>query len=756
MATSTPEAISDPLFPNGVTTSFPFEFDAPSRSEVSVILVEADGSYSTVDPTLYSVTLNTPASTGGTVTFGVAPADGTTLYVLLDPLFTQSTNFSQGGDWIASVINSALDRSAFRDRALRRDIGRAISAPLGETGLTLPTQASRAGYFLGFNAEGDPVAVEGTGDDGTIRPDLASPDPTKGSALINHKGVLVSDLLDGVRPRAYVTDQPGSTAYDRLQYALEAAGGAANGADVFGDDTQQVSLGSGQYIEAPSKVEVHGNRMLIDVDATIDRPVRAQSGGNDISFFDLVIDCKGNNDSAGLSAEGVHGFIAEGVEVKRFVDYAIDVYSDVANKRAAKNVRVERCYSHTPDASVAFAIVLRSVNGGPFVEGAKVLRNLAIGVDPENRPSEPPAYLSGGTADQIVLQGVHDFEFSHNRSMYSGAAGVSLSRGCKNGLVMGNFVALTHESFNIGSGIEFVYVNDLSGFVVGQNGDQNGTNGGTTARKVSSTSSASSAEQVSQGWLTSIRPNTGPILNRLGETGATGPGWLGIASPSGGLFTVGETIAQGALATRTIVDVIYSAQNIDLIGNTLRDTGIKNGDPGDPQYSGIYGVLNFIRTRGDNTVVDNKYFDQAGIGKATALVANSNSLLGVGQNYWNGAQAGEGLYSRASPAGAWAWTAFAGGGAVSAAGRFGSTGVLSGNTGTNITSDAVKGGNGQYTITLDSAVDDYLKVLIDVTAITTDGQISAQMTDNTTVEVRTRASDGTLTDKAFSIIIREP
>lgn len=586
--------------------------------------------------------------------------------------------------------------------------------------------------------------------------DLASSDPAKGSALINHRGTLVSDLMEGSRQRAYLSDQFGSTAYDRMQFALEAASRVEGGGDVFGDASQLVSLSSGQVIQGHSRVEVFGNGMQIDVDATIDRPVRAESGGNNIGFRDLIIDCKGNNDSAGLSAEGVHDFYAENVEVKRFVDYAIDVYSDVDGKRAAKNARVERCYVHTPDPAVAFAIVVRSVNGGPFVDGAKILRNTAIGCDPNNRPAQPLAYGAGGTADQIVAQGVHNFDFSDNRSLWSGAAGVSLSRGCKNGIVKGNVIERTHESFNFGSGIEFVRVPETSGFVVGMNGDQNGSGGGDIARRVSSTTSGVSATEVSQGWLTSIRPDSGAILNSFGQTGASGPGWLGIASPSGGLFTIGETIVQGAIASQPIIDVLYAAQDLQVIDNRLFETGIKNGDPGDPQYSSIYGVLNFIRTRGFNPVVNNKYYDRAGIGRATALVANSNSLLGVGENYWNGEVAREGRYSLASPAGEWAWTAFPAGGELVAAGRFGANGALSNNTGTNISGDADNPGNGQYSITLANPVTDHLKVFIDVTAITTDGQVSAQMTDASTIEVRTRTSAGALSNKAFSIEIREP
>jgi hypothetical protein len=77
---------------------------------------------------------------------------------------------------------------------LRRDIDRGLLAPLGETPATLPAEADRLGKYLAFDAGGDPVASEGTGNDSALRTDLAA---SGGGALVGlSQGGTVQDIID--------------------------------------------------------------------------------------------------------------------------------------------------------------------------------------------------------------------------------------------------------------------------------------------------------------------------------------------------------------------------------------------------------------------------------------------------------------------------------------------------------------------------------------------------------------------------------
>jgi hypothetical protein len=180
MAVSTTNAVSGPYLANGATTVFPFTFTAPSTSEVAVITRDTDGVDTTINPSLYAVSLT--ASGGGSVTFDTAPASGLQVLIYLDPSFTQEIEFENGSAWLAEPVNEGNDRSALRDQALKRDIERAIKVPIGEAaGILLPTAEQRAGMFLAFDAGGDPVPATGTGSDGAFRTDAAA---STGSSLV--------------------------------------------------------------------------------------------------------------------------------------------------------------------------------------------------------------------------------------------------------------------------------------------------------------------------------------------------------------------------------------------------------------------------------------------------------------------------------------------------------------------------------------------------------------------------------------------
>ena len=180
MAVSTTNAYSGPMYPNGVTTVFPFDFTAPTAAEVSVILRDSDGTE--VPATGFTVTL--AVGGGGSIVFYTPPASGPELYAVLDPDFTQELQFENGSAWTAGPVNEGYDRSALRDQVLKRDVDRGLKSPIGEAGISLPSAASRAGMFPVFDAAGNMSISEGTGADAGLRQDLAATDSVRGAMLI--------------------------------------------------------------------------------------------------------------------------------------------------------------------------------------------------------------------------------------------------------------------------------------------------------------------------------------------------------------------------------------------------------------------------------------------------------------------------------------------------------------------------------------------------------------------------------------------
>lgn len=156
MAVSTTDTYSGPYIANGVTVAFPFTFKAVSADDVAVIIRTPSAPDTVLAPSLYSVSL---AAQGGSVTLYTPPLSGE-LFVLSEPSFLQSVNFSSGQPFLPSVVNEVNDRDVTRALYLRREAARGIKAPLGEDGATIPPLAERAGKIALFGFDGSISAID--------------------------------------------------------------------------------------------------------------------------------------------------------------------------------------------------------------------------------------------------------------------------------------------------------------------------------------------------------------------------------------------------------------------------------------------------------------------------------------------------------------------------------------------------------------------------------------------------------------------
>lgn len=177
---------------NGVTTVFPFSFKVFLPTDIKVIVTSAAGVLSTaVYPTDYAVALNPDqtVSPGGSINYqpGFVPLPvGAKLVIIGNIAYSQTLALPGGGNFNPVAIENNFDRTEMQIQQLASGLDAAISVPVGETVPALPAAAVRAGYMLGFDSLGNPIAVApASGSVGTLATDLAnSVTPSKGAGQV--------------------------------------------------------------------------------------------------------------------------------------------------------------------------------------------------------------------------------------------------------------------------------------------------------------------------------------------------------------------------------------------------------------------------------------------------------------------------------------------------------------------------------------------------------------------------------------------
>lgn len=139
---------------DGIETVFTYPFPIFASEDMAVYI---DGALQG-----FGFTVSDAGNTdGGTVIFDAAPADG--VIVTLERLLPleRVTDFIEGGDFSARAINNELDYLTASVQQLHRYQSQMIRYGDHETpgGIILPDRAVRASRALGFDEDGDPVAV---------------------------------------------------------------------------------------------------------------------------------------------------------------------------------------------------------------------------------------------------------------------------------------------------------------------------------------------------------------------------------------------------------------------------------------------------------------------------------------------------------------------------------------------------------------------------------------------------------------------
>ena len=128
--------------------------------DASDLLVTVNGMAQTLG-VAYTVS-GVGSATGGSVVFAPAPAVGATVKLGRATRLQRLTDYQIGGDFQAPTVNADLDRTYMVLMDLLAgslELLNTLRVPAGESLTVLPASATRAGYLLGFDSFGQPVAV---------------------------------------------------------------------------------------------------------------------------------------------------------------------------------------------------------------------------------------------------------------------------------------------------------------------------------------------------------------------------------------------------------------------------------------------------------------------------------------------------------------------------------------------------------------------------------------------------------------------
>ena len=173
------------ILANGAQVSFTYPFPIFASEDLAVYLNGALQSFG------FTIT-GAGLTAGGTVIFETAPANGVVVTLARVLPLERVTDFIEGGDFSARAINNELDYLTASIQQVSRGQGQALRYGDHETpgNITLPGRDARAGKALGFDGNGDPVAVSLAGS-------MAAPDftATGTGAATRTSGDKFSDIL---------------------------------------------------------------------------------------------------------------------------------------------------------------------------------------------------------------------------------------------------------------------------------------------------------------------------------------------------------------------------------------------------------------------------------------------------------------------------------------------------------------------------------------------------------------------------------
>lgn len=154
---------------NGSTTVWSFPFVADQASDLEVIYTDSSGNITTLNPSVYSVTINSVPTgglwgIGGSVTYplsGSPIASATTITINRIVPYTQDISINNQGAFYPAAVEQGLDVLELQIQQLETKQGYDLHFPVVDINpiTVLPTAEERANGYLAFDSSGNPVVV---------------------------------------------------------------------------------------------------------------------------------------------------------------------------------------------------------------------------------------------------------------------------------------------------------------------------------------------------------------------------------------------------------------------------------------------------------------------------------------------------------------------------------------------------------------------------------------------------------------------
>lgn len=139
------------------TTVFPYTFRILDQTHVLVQIKNTTTGVITTQTLTTNYTVSgVDASAGGNITMIVAPVTGTTLIITRNMPFTQETDYTANGPFLADTHEDALDELTMADQELKEQVDRSLKFDVSVVGLdpTFPSPAGHGDQYVAVNSGG--------------------------------------------------------------------------------------------------------------------------------------------------------------------------------------------------------------------------------------------------------------------------------------------------------------------------------------------------------------------------------------------------------------------------------------------------------------------------------------------------------------------------------------------------------------------------------------------------------------------------
>jgi len=239
---------------DGSTAVFAYTFKIFDADELVVLTrVDATGVETTETLNTAYIVDGVENANGGNVTFkyntgnpsdpnysvtDYRPQTGETLVIKRIFPLTQTTDYTPNDPFPAEVHEESLDKLTFMSQQQQEEIDRSFKFPETDTGTaSIPTASVRASKYLGFDADGDVIAVEGTSSDITVS--------TYGQTLIDDADASAARATLGLGSVATLSSIPTANITDANVTTAKIADSAVTTAKINNAAVTSAKLASG-------------------------------------------------------------------------------------------------------------------------------------------------------------------------------------------------------------------------------------------------------------------------------------------------------------------------------------------------------------------------------------------------------------------------------------------------------------------------------------------------------------------------------